>query len=111
MDDLMRGFGLFSGLALTALFGLVPFLLLGLAIPYAILHSRDSRSVERDPQLGLKTALYFFYSVSIFLFLVGLSVVAVDTLSDLQLFGAPGMGRFGRNSANSFSTEKRFGAG
>jgi hypothetical protein len=104
------GGGFLPGLTLSVLVLLLP-LLIGLAIPYAVLHFRDSRGVERDPQLGLKTALYFFYSVSVLLFLSGLSVVAVDTLSDLQLFGAPGMGRFGRNSANSFSPAKRFGAG
>src|SRR5262249_22138511 len=67
-------------------------------IPYAILHYRDSRGVERDPQLGLKTALYFFYSVSVLIFLIGLSIVAVDALSELQLFGPGGGGGgvFGR---------------
>ena len=86
MDDLMRGFGLFSGLAFSALlFGLLPFFLLGLAIPYAILHSRDSRGLERDPQLGLKTALYFFYSVSILMVLTGLSITTLRHYDEMGL--------------------------
>jgi hypothetical protein len=110
MDDLMRGFGLFSGLAITALlFGLLPFLLLGLAIPYAILHSRDSRGVERDPQLGLKTALYFFYSVSILMVLMGLSIIVVDLLRDLQLFGPAPFGPRPRGGS-SFNSTRRFGS-
>lgn len=109
MNEMLRGFGLFSGLAITALFGLVPFLLLGLAIPYAILHSRDSRDVERDPQLGLKTALYFFYSVSILMILTGLTVIVVDLFQELQLFGPVGFGR-GPRPGGSFNSAKRFGA-
>jgi len=97
-DFFFRGGGaLFSGLAISSLFALLP-LLLGLAIPYAVLHYRDSRSVERDPQLGLKTALYFFYSVSVLIFLSGLTILAVDALRELQLFGTGGGGGgvFGR---------------
>jgi hypothetical protein len=102
-----RGSGV-SGIAVSALIALPP-LLLGLAIPYAVLHYRDGRGGERDPQLGLKTALYFFLSVSVLILLVGMSIIAVDSLSDLQLFGA-GRGGLARSNPRSFSEPKRVGA-
>ena len=109
-DDLFfHGGALFSGLAISSLLALLP-LLLGLAIPYAILHYRDSRGVERDPQLGLKTALYFFYSVCVLLFLVGLSILVVDSLREMQLFGPRAGGGFGRPPSSGFTPFKRSGA-
>jgi hypothetical protein len=59
---------------------LLPFVLLGLAIPYAVLRARDSRE-HPDPQLGLKAALHYFLSVSLLLFLTGLTVVSVDLIT------------------------------
>ena len=76
-DDIFRNIGLLAGLFVYVAL-LAPFVLLGLAIPYAILHARDSRGVERDPHLGLKTAMYFFYSLSILIVLTGLTIIAVD---------------------------------
>jgi hypothetical protein len=108
MEDIFRNLGL--GLALLVQIILViPFLLLALAIPYAVLHSRDSRSLERDPQLGIKTALYFFYSVCILLVLTGLTVIVVDMVQDQQ-WGAPA-GGFARppRSGEWFNTAKRNG--
>jgi hypothetical protein len=59
---------------------LIPFVLLGLAIPYIVLRARDSRE-HPDPQLGLKAALHYFLSVSLLLLLTGLTVIAVDLLT------------------------------
>ena len=108
MDDMFRGLGMGVGLLASA-FLLVPFVLLGLAIPYAVLHSRDSRSLERDPQLGIKTALYFFYSVCILLILSGATVIVVDMVQDQQ-WGAPA-GGFApvRRSGEWFNPAKRNG--
>jgi hypothetical protein len=69
--------GLVSLIALT----LAPLLLLGLAIPYAVLRLRDSRNVEHDPQLGMKAALYFSFSLAILISLTGLTVLVVDLFS------------------------------
>jgi hypothetical protein len=75
--------GLLSSLVFWVSF--VPFVLLGLAIPYAVLRGCDSRE-QPDSQLGLKTALHYFLSVGILQFLTGLSVIAVDlsTRTDRQ---------------------------
>jgi len=58
----------------------VPFLLLVLLVGYLILRSRDNRSEDHDPQLGLKTGLHYFFSLSILLVLNGLTVLVVDAL-------------------------------
>lgn len=75
--------GLAGMLSLSALavFALVPYLLLGLAIPYAVLRLRDGSGGERDPQLGLKALLYFAFSLAVLVVLSGLTVVAVDALT------------------------------
>jgi hypothetical protein len=86
MDDFLRTFGFLFG-AFAVLLAVMPFLLLGLAIPYAILHARDARGVERDPQLGLKTVMYFFYSVCILLVLTGVTIIAVDTVRETKQAG------------------------
>jgi hypothetical protein len=72
------------GLSLAAVWGfaLSPFLLLGLAIPYVVLRMRDQQSLEHDPQIGLKAALYYFFSISILLIELGLTVLAIDALSE-----------------------------
>ncbi len=69
---------------------LVPFLCLGLAIPYAILRLRENREDRADPQVGLKVALYYFFSVGIILFLLGMTVIVVDLMleEDRQARGA-----------------------
>src|SRR5437667_8120455 len=58
----------------------LPFVLLGLAIPYAVLRARDSRD-QPDSQLGLKTGLHYFLSVGILQFLTGLTIIAVDLIT------------------------------
>src|SRR5437667_6516883 len=58
----------------------LPFVLLGLAIPYAVLRTRDSRE-QPDSQLGLKTGLHYFLSVGILQFLIGLSIISWDLIT------------------------------
>jgi hypothetical protein len=72
---------LFAGLFMYGLL-IAPVLLLALAIPYAILRLRDARSDQRDPQLGLKAGLYYFYSLGVLLCLNGLTVAVVDLVMD-----------------------------
>jgi len=69
--------GLLSSLVWISFF---PFVLLGLAIPYAVLRVRDSQE-QPDSQLGLKTALHYFLSVGILQFLAGLSLIVVDLIT------------------------------
>jgi hypothetical protein len=108
-DLFFRGrFG--SSVAGVAVLLVLP-LLLGLAIPYAILHYRDGRSAERDPQIGLKAALYFFLSVSVFIFLLGASILVVETLNEMQLFGPVGGGGFRGGPKAGFNVMKRSAAG
>src|SRR6266480_4939613 len=64
-------------------------LLLALAIPYMMLRLREARSAQQDPQLGLRTALYFFFSVGILLVLNGLTVLVVDMMTDRKPAAAP----------------------
>jgi hypothetical protein len=78
------------------LFALAPFALLGLAIPYAVLKSRDARAEEHDPEIGLKSALYFIFSLAILIVLTGLTVLVVDALMESEdtsrntpVFGQP----------------------
>ncbi len=56
--------------------------LLGLAFVYAVLYLRDSRNEVHDPEIGLKAALYFMFSLSILLMLSGLTILIVDFLKD-----------------------------
>jgi len=110
-DDIFRNVGFLTGIGLVYFFLLSPFVLLGLAIPYAILHARDSRGLERDPHLGLKTAMYFFYSLSILIVLTGLTIIAIDMVQERQgLFGAPAPVR-APQSTQWFNEAKRVGAG
>jgi hypothetical protein len=69
---------------ITYILLLAPFPLIALAIPYAILRYRDSRSERPDPQLGIKAALYFFFSLGIVLFLEGLTIIVVDLLLETR---------------------------
>jgi hypothetical protein len=63
-------------------FSLIPLLLLGLAIPYAVLALRDGREVERDPQVGWKSVLYFILSVCILQILTGLTILLIDLMTE-----------------------------
>jgi hypothetical protein len=55
--------------------------LLALAIPYAVLVLRDSRSEVRDPQVGWKAVLYFMFSVAVLMALYALTLLLIDTLA------------------------------
>jgi hypothetical protein len=79
---------------------LFPFLLLGLAIPYAILKARDGRLEDHDPEIGLKAVLYFLFSLAILLVLLGLTIIVIDALVDR-----------GGWAGREFSTAQRTGAG
>ncbi len=57
---------------------LVLFLLVSLGVLYLVLRQQDARGERHDPQLGLKTVLQFFYSVSMLILLAGLAVLADD---------------------------------
>src|SRR3989442_1307721 len=72
----MQFFG--GGIAVVGL----AFLLFGLAVPYVVLSLRDGQNEERDPEIGLKSALYFMFSLSILLALTGLTFIVVDALED-----------------------------
>jgi hypothetical protein len=80
----MNDFGRFFGLTLFATYGLVlmPFLLLSLAIPYAVLRLRGQEGREADPQVGLKVLLYFFFSTGVLLFLTGATIILVDAVTE-----------------------------
>jgi hypothetical protein len=60
----------------------VPFVLLSFAIPYAVLRLQDSRNPDRDPQIGLKSVLYFTFSLGVLLFLSGVNVLLYDAILD-----------------------------
>jgi hypothetical protein len=66
---------------------------LSFAIPYAILRMRDTRSEKPDPQVGLKSAMYFFFSLGIMLFLFGLTMLVVDLIARDRPELPPGMRR------------------
>jgi hypothetical protein len=59
------------------------------AVPYLILRLRDSRNDRADTQLGLKSALYFLFSMGIILFIYGLTALVVDLLLDHRVFNNP----------------------
>lgn len=100
-------FGILTGVMYALL--LVPNLLLALAVPYAILRVRDARTGAPDSQLGLKAALYFFYSVAIMMILFGLTVIVVDLVQDLDLGGPRAAVR--QRPAEEFpNTAQRMGA-
>jgi hypothetical protein len=60
--------------------GLLPVLLLGLAIPYTVMALRDNQEIERDPQVGWKCALFFIFSVCILQVLLGLNILVLDLM-------------------------------
>jgi hypothetical protein len=96
VEDFARFFGIMS--VFVWAFAFSPFLLLGLAIPYIVLRLRNQQSVLHDSQIGLKTALYYFFSLSILLTEIGLTVLAIDMLSDSMV------------ARSGLSEEQRLGA-
>jgi hypothetical protein len=71
-----------------------PALFLALAIPYAILRLRDTKNDKQDSQLGIKAALYFFFSVGILLFVSGLTTIVVDLLLESKALDLQPRDRF-----------------
>ena len=85
---MFRTFGL---LTLFSVYGIAigPLLLLGLAIPYVVLKLQGSQDVEQDSQVGLKCGLYFIYSLSILLALLGLTIIVADLVAERHNFDGP----------------------
>jgi hypothetical protein len=110
----MNDFGHAIGLTLAVGYALAltPFLLLSLAIPYAVLRLRGQEGPEADTQVGLKVFFYYFFSLGVLLFLTGATVLAVDAVSEKpQLpiggpFGPPQRGQRG----DEFTSVQRTGA-
>jgi hypothetical protein len=71
-----------SGLIFIYILVLAGSMLVSLAVPYVVLRMRESRSASPDPQIGVKAALYFFFSFGIVLFLTGLTTFVMDLLVD-----------------------------
>jgi hypothetical protein len=67
--------------------GLAPVMLfvgLGLlAFPYLALRTQDARADKPDPQLGLKSALHFFFSLGLLIALTGGTVALTDAIEGL----------------------------
>ena len=72
---------------------LLPNLLMGLAIPYAVLRLRDAKG-EPEAQAGFKAALYFFFSMSVMLILTGLTIIVVDLVMTTDFGLGPPRNRF-----------------
>jgi hypothetical protein len=77
VDEIIRMAGLPSVSPVTLFLYSAPLLLLGLAFPYVALRMRDSRAAEPDPELGLKAALFYGFSLALLVGLVGVTVAAV----------------------------------
>jgi hypothetical protein len=74
--DFIGGFALMGFLVYGVV--LAPLLFLALALPYAVLRLRDAQNRHSDPQLGLRAAQHFFFSLGILLVLTGLTTIVVD---------------------------------
>jgi hypothetical protein len=79
--DLFSGFALLGVLFYVIM--LAPLLLLALALPYVALRLCDARQRDPDPQLGFRTAQYFFFSLGVLLALTGLSNIVVDLVQQV----------------------------
>jgi hypothetical protein len=111
--DFARNFALLSMLLVYVAL-LLPVLLLALAIPYAVLRLRAQKNEEQDPQLGLRTALHFFFSLSVLLVLNGLTIIAVDFVRDRNPpVPRPGFPQRQQNFAlqDEYTDAKRAGVG
>jgi hypothetical protein len=75
-NGLLMGVG-FAGLMFFAAFVLGP----SLVVPYVILKIRDGRNPQPDAYLGFKTGVHFLLSVSLMMFLAGVSSLLVDMIS------------------------------
>jgi hypothetical protein len=94
VDEFVQQFGI-SAFGMAEVWALMPYLLLALAIPYVVLRVYDSPREDHDPEIELKTVLYYFFSLSVLLLLIGLTGLAVDLIQDaekssfVQLFRNP----------------------
>jgi hypothetical protein len=86
----MAFFGVTGALAALSL---LPFLLLGLAIPYTVLRLTN-RPDDPDTQIGFKCAIFFAFSLGVLLMLTGLTVGLIDLLEARGDLGTH-LGRFG----------------
>ena len=57
---------------------LLPMTLIGLAFAYIALRIRDAKADPSDPELGIKSAYYFFVTVGVLLALTGLTISVAD---------------------------------
>jgi hypothetical protein len=111
----MNDFGRVFGLTLAAGYALalMPFLLLSLAIPYAVLRLRSQEGTEADTQVGLKVFFYYFFSLGVLLVLAGATILAVDAVADKSQV-LPGGGAFGAPQravkGGDFNAAQRTGA-
>jgi hypothetical protein len=92
-------FDIFGGLAFGALFALMflllPMVLFGVAVPYAVLRMRDAKAEHHDQQLGLKVAYHFFFSLGVLMVLLGLTINVADLIIDDKGPAAPAGLQFG----------------
>jgi hypothetical protein len=82
----------FDGIAVfSSLYGaiLLPYLLLALAFPYAVLRLRDAHNRHPDPQLGFKAILHFMLSLAVLMILTGLTVIVVDAVLQIGEVNRP----------------------
>jgi hypothetical protein len=68
-----------------------PFLLLSFGITYVAVKLQDRSSDLHDPHLGQRAALYFLFSLSILVLLVGMTVLVTDFLIE-NVDKAPALG-------------------
>jgi hypothetical protein len=89
MNDFAHLANLISGAAIGL--ALTPFLLLALAIPYAVLRLRGQEGLEQDHQVGIKVFFHYFFSLAVLLFLTGVTVIAIDAVQEREPmpFGGP----------------------
>jgi hypothetical protein len=103
---MFRDLELLTGQALLLLV-LLP-ALLALAIPYAVLALRDSRSVVRDPQVGWKAVLYFTFSLCILMALFAVTLLVIEQLTNLssapRFVGGPGLSQQQRTAFASLTS-------
>jgi hypothetical protein len=106
--DRFLDLALMSGSLVSLAF--IPVVLLGLAIPYAVLALRDSREVERDPQVGWKSALYFVFSLCILQMLLGLTILVIDLITETGAARHPGLNEAQRMALGIMVAAFIFGA-
>jgi hypothetical protein len=80
------------GIVTSLVLLLLPIALVAVAVPYAVMRMRDVRGEHHDPQLGLKVAYHFFFSLGILLILIGLTVNVADLIIDEKPAAGPQFG-------------------